>query len=120
MIDLKQCVQTDVSRLARSYKFIDKSRIPDGGLREISRIFEENANLSLTFSSRSPLTVMETIIVALLVLGGFDSEVAAVLNISPNTLRGYVEKIKIKMGVDKKTEALLKALRNGILRFIYN
>lgn len=119
MINLGENERRDVSQFICKYKFIDRKRIPGSKLSDLSRVFEDNVHLSLSFLSNNPLTVLETIIMALLILGALDREVAEILGIAPNTIRSYLSRIKYKLGVKTKSGAIVETLRNGIIKIIY-
>jgi LuxR family transcriptional regulator, quorum-sensing system regulator BjaR1 len=50
-------------------------------------------------------------------VGKTDNEIAEILNLSPNTIRMYVEKAKDKLGTPNRTAAVVQAMRQSSLYF---
>ena len=61
------------------------------------------------------LTPRETEILYAMALGLTNKEIAAKLNLSENTVKGYVKEILGKMGVRNRVEAISSARENGLL-----
>lgn len=61
------------------------------------------------------LTPQETQVLALLMQGHFKKTAADVLGISVNTVSFHLKNIYAKMQVHSKTEAVVKALMDGLL-----
>jgi DNA-binding NarL/FixJ family response regulator len=61
------------------------------------------------------LTPRETEILYAMALGLTNKEIAAKLNLSENTVKGYVKEILGKMGVRNRVEAITRARENGLL-----
>lgn len=116
---LLESAEKNIKEFVNEYKFTDRSRIPETRISNLSKLFIEAANMSISFSASNPLSVMETMTIALTVLGLNDCEVSEVLNISTNTVKSHMSRIKIKLGVVRKIDAIIKSLRTGILRVIY-
>lgn len=64
-----------------------------------------------------PLTPRELEVLALMKLGRTNRQIAADLVISLGTAKNHVEHIIAKLGVSDRTQAVVKALELGILRF---
>jgi len=62
-----------------------------------------------------PLTIRELEILRALSLGHTTREICNELNIAPNTLRTHVQNITAKLHVHSKLEAVVFALRNGLV-----
>jgi len=64
--------------------------------------------------SKESLTRREREILSLMAKGKINKEIAALLYISPETVKKHVQNIYVKLGVHNKIEALNKCLfRNG-------
>jgi DNA-binding CsgD family transcriptional regulator len=63
-----------------------------------------------------PLTVRERQVLEQLARGGTYQETAAALRVSVNTVRTHVRSIYEKLAVATRTEAVLRAMRLGIIR----
>ena len=61
------------------------------------------------------LTERETEVLRLLSTGQRGDSIAALLNISPNTVRTHIQNIIVKLGVHTRLEAVAFARRNGLL-----
>ena len=84
----------------------------DAGERYIPRrISARLANRML----RADLTARELSILELLAEGSTNKEIAGSLNISDNTVRHHVNNIMDKLKVSDRTEAVVTAIRSGIL-----
>lgn len=55
-------------------------------------------------------------VLELLAAGRSNKEIAAALNVSPNTVKTHVAKLYSKLEVTRRTEAILKARELGMLR----
>jgi NarL family two-component system response regulator LiaR len=62
------------------------------------------------------LTPREREVLALLVEGLNNKQIAGQLNVSPSTIKSHVSNILTKFGVSSRTEAVTLALRNGLVR----
>jgi len=112
-------IKKEILIFVNEYKYLDRSRIPENKIYNLSRAFRDIASISISFTSENPLSVMETVTIALSVIGASDHEVGDILSISHNTVKSYMARIKEKLNVEKKSEAIIKSLRVGILRIIY-
>jgi NarL family two-component system response regulator LiaR len=61
------------------------------------------------------LTERERAVLALLVEGLNNSQIAEKLGVSPSTVKSHVSNILAKLGVSSRTEAVTLALRNGLV-----
>lgn len=61
------------------------------------------------------LTFRERSILHMIVSGNSDKEIATVLGISPRTVNKHVQRILHRMGVSSRTEASVRAVRDGII-----
>ena len=55
-------------------------------------------------------------VLELLAAGRSNKEIAAALNVSPNTVKTHVAKLYSKLEVTRRTEAILRARELGMLR----
>lgn len=62
-----------------------------------------------------PLSDRELDVLQLLVKGAANKEMAATLNLSPNTIKVHLRNIYSKLGVSSRTEALMVALEKGLV-----
>jgi DNA-binding NarL/FixJ family response regulator len=65
--------------------------------------------------SKAQLTPRETQVTCLIAKGYSVDETAALLELSPDTIRGYVKNIYQKLGVNNRSEITLKALKLGLI-----
>lgn len=93
------------------------------GVREASKgntYFCENLGRtvvkSLTSNSKGPFTSRERDIISLMATGMKVSAVAAVLGVSPNTVKNHLASIYDKLGAGNRTAAVVKALEMGIIQ----
>lgn len=61
------------------------------------------------------LTAKETLVLKLAASGRSNKEIAQELDLSPRTVQAHLASVFSKMGVSSRTEAVIKALRSGIL-----
>jgi len=61
------------------------------------------------------LTERERVVLALMVEGLNNTQIAAKLTVSPSTIKSHVSNILSKLGVSSRTEAVTLALRNGLV-----
>ncbi|MFC1846742.1 LuxR C-terminal-related transcriptional regulator [Chloroflexota bacterium] len=65
----------------------------------------------------SPLTTRETEIVEYMSRGFANKQIAAKLNISEQTIKNHVTSILTKLDANARTEAVVKALKRGLISF---
>ena len=102
----------------RSQDFNERVLIPTECYNELTNIFRSNTNILLNFAVTNPLSVKETLILALHLVLPSQKEIAEVLLNSPGTIKSSINRICLKLGVKQKTEAVYKAMRLGILQII--
>lgn len=109
----------EVTSFSRQWKFSDKRRVSRKDVAAFCDLIEFHEGISVSFLEENPLNLIQTIILSLFVLGGTDKEVSEIVGVTKNTLKGYTERIKHKLGVNTKYEAIIKSIRMGIIKFIY-
>ena len=62
-----------------------------------------------------PLTPREMDILRLMVEGLTNRDIAKILNLSPGTVKGYVQTILRKLKASDRTHAAVKAIRTGLV-----
>lgn len=92
---------------------VDHSRPPGQRPRAESRSLGKPDHVTL---DRSPLTRRETEVLTLLGQGLGAKEIADQLGISPETARTHIQKILGKLDAHSKLDAVLHALRQGLLQ----
>ena len=104
--------------------FIRKNRATFNGsiffktseFRELIMILMKGGDIFVDFNlDTNPLSTMETITLALFFLSASTSQISTALCVSKNTIKTYFMRIKEKMNVEKKMEAVMLALRIGII-----
>ena len=70
---------------------------------------------TLTNQYTEPLTEREQDVLGLLVSGNANKEIALKLNIGEKTVKTHVSSILSKLGVSSRTQAVLYALRTGLV-----
>jgi DNA-binding NarL/FixJ family response regulator len=83
--------------------------VNDGGQRPLP------ATISRNPTGEPPLTPREEEVVQLLAKGLRNKQIAGMLNISEDTVQSHVKSIFVKLGVHDRTEALVAAIRLGIV-----
>ena len=73
------------------------------------------ASISRNPTGEPPLTAREEQVVQLLAKGLRNKQIAAALDISEDTVQSHVKSILVKLGVHDRTEALVAAVRLGIV-----
>ena len=117
-------VQSAIAAGARGYLL--KNASPDqlaGAIRAAlagqPTIDAEAAHALLRTSTQQPavhnLTQRERDVLALLVEGKTNKEIAQTLYLSPSTVRDYVSQILAKLGVSNRTEAAALAVQQGLV-----
>ena len=64
---------------------------------------------------RDPLTAREVEVLRLLAEGHANKSIAARLNVSENTVKFHVNAVLGKLGAQSRTEAVTRAVRQGII-----
>lgn len=80
---------------------------------EVAQTLVDTAQGSLSLTPR--LTERELEVLALMVEGLNNTQIAGRLIVSPSTIKSHVSNILSKLGVTSRTEAVTLALRNGII-----
>lgn len=88
-------------------------------LSKLSELFYEFGEMAVIFNVRGTLSVMETLIIALIVLGLDCHAIAEIFSISPSTVFSHFARIKGKFQVTRKLDAVVAALRKGIIKLIH-
>jgi DNA-binding NarL/FixJ family response regulator len=70
---------------------------------------------ALATSPAPELTPREREVMRLLAGGLSNDEIGARLHVSPETVRGYIRTAMAKLGADTRTEAVARALRQGLI-----
>ncbi len=68
------------------------------------------------FSGASPLTVREGDVLRLIAQGQSNKRIAAVLEVSPETVKSHVKNIFVKLGVDNRMQAVTSGRRQGYFK----
>lgn len=90
--------------------------IPDDKQAELDELLREAGNLSVDLSQDTPLSAMETVIAALSLSGFEDNDISQSLAISTNTVKNYIRRIRNKLHVSCKLEAMICLLRDRIIK----
>jgi DNA-binding NarL/FixJ family response regulator len=80
-----------------------------GGVAPTPAVIDRNP------TGEPPLTAREEDVIQLLAKGLRNKQIAAALNISEDTVQSHVKSIFVKLGVHDRTEALVAAVRLGIV-----
>ena len=89
------------------------SRLAKRGTAPISREVDQARMPALPNGEK--LTVKETLVLKLAASGRSNKEIAQELRLSPRTVQAHLASVFSKMGVASRTEAVIKALRCGVL-----
>ncbi len=95
-------------------RFSVKGRIyiPDENLDELIELFRVKLLITLNFRCNNPLSVMETVTLALsLVIG--PGEISGVLMREQTTIKTFISRAKIKLGADTKSYAIYESMTRG-------
>ncbi len=97
------------------YKGNDRILIPDSDLGDLVSLFAEITNIYMDMSWRNPLSVMETLTVALCLVISNQDEAAYILRSSKNTVKTYQARAKIKLNTESKIALISKAIHTGLI-----
>lgn len=111
--------QQQLKNFLRQFKSLHGTHISQQGIADLVKLLRCSANIATTFNKDNPLSVMETITIVLHILNASDNDIADILGISCNTVKSYMGRIKEKLLVTKRSEAIMKLLRAGIIKIIY-
>jgi DNA-binding NarL/FixJ family response regulator len=119
--DDDQAVYTAIQVGARGYllkeaagaEIVDAIRSVHAGLR---RIPERVAACLANHVARSQLSSRETEVLRLLCRGCTNQQIAAELHLAEPTVKGHVHHILNKLGAEDRTQAVIVALKRGIVR----
>lgn len=78
--------------------------------KQITLLIKENKAISPEHLRSLGLTERETVVLYWLTQGKNNPTIAILCDISPNTVRKHVENIHRKLGVENRTEAVLRAI----------
>jgi len=86
-------------------------------LQEVLRSLDDSKETSteVIFEQRDPLTPREMDILRLMVEGLTNRAIAKILDLSPGTVKGYVQTILKKLNASDRTHAAVKAIRTGLV-----
>src|SRR6185436_1988681 len=102
-----------VLKSADTAEIVDAVRAVHGGRRYFSVAAAER----LADSKFSPcLSDREQQVLELMVPGNRNRSIALTLGVAEETVKGHVKRILEKMGVRDRTEAVTKAIRQGLVR----
>ena len=113
-------VLKDVSReelLGAIYAVADGgSQVDSQFLQDVLRSLDESSDQEGSSESIETLTPREMDILRLVVEGLTNQAIAAALDLSAGTVKGYVHTILQKLGTNDRTQAAVKAIRMGIVK----
>ena len=79
-------------------------------------IVSDRVSTDMVTSETPSLTSRELEVLRLVALGSHVSDISAELHISPHTVRNHIRNFRSKLGANTRLEAVVDALRLGILR----
>jgi DNA-binding NarL/FixJ family response regulator len=94
--------------------------LPPGGVDQVLRRLQRAIRAQPEPEGVTRLTAREVEILQELAEGKSTGEVASTLSISPHTVQSHIRSILTKLGVRSKLEAVLVALRQGLIRLPSN
>ncbi|MGJ8688965.1 MAG: response regulator [Gammaproteobacteria bacterium] len=103
----------DRERIVSYLKGIQKNRPPLSAASSARLISHFNSKGDAL--ERSSLTPRETEVVCLIGKGYSVEDTAAMLKLSPDTIKGYIKGVYAKLGVGNRAELTLEAVRLGII-----
>ena len=83
--------------------------------QNILQQFQELSGQQEVVSLISPLTARETEVINYMAQGCANKQIAAKLNISEQTIKNHVTSILSKLDANARTEAVVKAIRRGLI-----
>ena len=116
--DVEKNFQQQLKHFLSEFRSFHGTYIPQRRTADLTELLHRSANIAITFDKENPLSVMETIIMVLCVLNTSDEDIADILGISCHTVKSYMTRIKEKLLVSRKLEAIMKLLRTGIIKII--
>lgn len=115
----KKTTQELIKEFLSEYRSDNGIYIPKNRLTDLLSILRDIGKISTDFGQNNPLSVMETMTVVLNFLGSNDDEISEIFDLSPSTIRSYMTRIKEKLDVSCKLDAITKSVRQGIIKMIY-
>ena len=105
-----------IRRLARGeYPINDSLHTRPKVAEQVLQKFQELSSQSETEDIVSPLTVRETEILEYIADGFLNKQIASELNISEQTIKNHVTSILRKLNANARTEAVVIAIKRGII-----
>ncbi|MEZ5527961.1 MAG: response regulator transcription factor [Gammaproteobacteria bacterium] len=103
----------DRERIVSYLKGINKNRPPLSAAS--SRRLIEHFNSKGDALGQSQLTARESEVICLIGKGYSVEDAAALLHLSPDTVKGYIKSIYTKLGIGNRAELTLEAVRLGLI-----
>lgn len=116
---VESIAKDNIRKIIKKLKSSDRVNLSEENQLRLIETLNNSENILISFSNKNPLSVMETITVALCILNSSDIEISEILGVSKNTIKSYMGRIREKLNVEKKSDAIIKSLRIGILRIVY-
>ncbi len=97
-------------------KSYDRVYIPDSDLDKLVNLFAKITNIYIDMSWRNPMSVMESLTVALSLVTPKQSDTAYVLGSSKNTVKTYQSRAKAKFNTESKVTLIRKIIELGVIK----
>ena len=107
---------TPLQDFIQKYRLGKKPIIPANELATLAKIVYRCCQVHITFDRNNPLSLMETLTLAMSIVVRSYEEQVKILGISRETLRTYEKRVKAKLCVDNKLQAIANAVSRGIIR----
>lgn len=109
-----QAIQTFLMK----HRSKDRTYIPKDHLEELNEVFLKQGRIYLNISDANPLSIMETVIVALSTSFRIP-EMAIITMNSPNTIKTTLTRVRMKLKVRTQYAIVSEAIRQGYIKLIH-
>ncbi len=99
-----------IIKLIKKYRSSDKSRNTEGLKEDIIFSVAKTSNLLPNLKKGNPLSMMEMLCLIFMVIEKKPEKCAKLLNISPNSIKTYEQRLRYKLGTKSRANSLYVAL----------
>ena len=100
----------------QKYRQGKKAIIPAQEISTLAAIVYRCCRIQINFNHNNPLSLMETLTLAISIAVRSYEDQVKILGISRETLRTYEKRVKAKLCVQSKLQAIANAVSRGIIR----
>ena len=111
----KQTIQLAIKNFLEPFRCGRGTYIPEAELPRLSYLFHKLGHIAIDSQVEGILSSHEKLVIGLSFLEFDSKEIAETLSISPNTVSTYIKRVRQKMAVNTKQNAISAVLRKGII-----